>query len=413
MFTDFTVIYIATLVIGFLMACAVGANDVANAMGTSVGAKVMTVKQAIIVAAIFEAVGAFFVSGKVTQTLQHDIVDVALFHSTPELLVYGMLSALTASAIWLMVATYYGWPVSTTHSIIGALIGFTAMGMGIHHIHWHVIVNIVFSWVITPFIAGALAYILFRSVQWLVLSQEDPYLAAKKVIPGYIFIVAGVIFTVALDQVGQTFWQMGAWTQGLLTCLLSGLATVVGIWLLRLFQPEHDLAYKNAERMFGILSIFTACAMAFAHGSNDVANAIGPMAAIIHLIHGHMQIKAIYQPIDLWLLALGSVGVMVGLAVYGYKVIETVGTQITLLTPSRGFSAQLATAATVICCSTLGLPVSTTQTLVGAVLGVGIAGGVGAIDLVVVRNIFLSWLITLPAGALLAIIFFYLFVAIF
>lgn len=399
---------------GFFMAWAVGANDVANTMGTSVGSKVLTIRQAIVVAGIFEALGAMLASGQVTNTIRNGMLDIHVFASQPDILVYGMLAALLAAATWLVTATHFGWPVSTTHSIVGAVIGFALVSVGSHHVKWAEVINIFLSWVVTPIISGLLSYGLFKSVQRLILTAKNSLQRAERYVPVYIFLVAMVVslvtFFEGLEPLGKVLSPRCAF-------LASVGCSVVCAMLGRLWMHKLELGsrgkkiaeteqYSMIERIFGVLAIFTACAMGFAHGSNDVANAIGPLAAIISVIQqgGNVSQAA---PIPFWLICLGAVGVVTGLAMYGYKVIATVGTNITKLTPSRGFAAQLATASTVILSSGLGLPVSTTQTLVGAVLGVGLAGGIGALNLQVVRNIFMSWVITLPAGAGLAIVFFY------
>lgn len=399
-------------VFAFFMAWGVGANDVANAMGTSVGSKALTIAQAIVIAAIFEALGALLAGGEVTNTIRGKIIDVALFVHDPRVLVDGMLASLLAAGTWLIVASAFGWPVSTTHSIIGAVIGFGSVELGLHAIYWHQVISIALSWVVTPFIAGVLAYLLFRSVQWLIFESETPIHNAKRYVPWYIFITSLVLTLVTLFK-GLKHWHIGFFVfENILLALgVSFLVMGIGYVMLRKFhakeQAHEKIDFKKLEKIFAVLMLFTACAMAFAHGSNDVANAIGPLAAILGIVKngGAVMAKA---PIPSWIMLLGAGGIVLGLAMYGYKVIATVGNNITQLTPSRGFAAQLATASTVVIASGIGLPISTTQTLVGAVLGVGFARGIGALNLAVIRNIFMSWIITLPAGALLAIFYFHL-----
>lgn len=397
---------------GFVMAWAVGANDVANTMGTSVGSKVLTIKQAIVVAAIFEALGALLASGHVTNTIRRELIDVHMFAPHPELLIYGMLAALLASATWLVTATFFGWPVSTTHSIVGAVIGFACVTFGPSHVHWGVVTNIFLSWVVTPMISGLLAFGLFKSVQYSILKHRKPFERAKRYVPAYIFLVAIVISFITLVEglkpLGLHFNMLDAW--GIAVLLSLGCAWA-GLLLMRRIERRKQAEGKTAqhfalvEQVFGVLAVFTACAMAFAHGSNDVANAIGPVAAVVSVVNSGGQV-AQSAALPYWVILLGAVGIVLGLAMYGYKVIATIGGKITPLTASRGFAAQLATASTVIISSGFGLPVSTTQTLVGAVLGVGLAGGIGALNLGVVRNIFMSWVVTLPSGAFLAIVFY-------
>lgn len=406
-------------VFGFFMAYGVGANDVANAMGTSVGARAVTIKQAIIIAMVFEFAGAYLAGGEVTSTIRSGIIDVdtAGFEQNPELLVYGMLSSLLAAGTWLLIASWKGWPVSTTHSIIGAIIGFAVVGISVESVMWGQVGSIVASWVISPLFSGTIAFGIFLSVQYLVLDTDAPFANAKKYIPGYIFLVGFVISMVTLvkglSHVGLevTFGQSAVYAVGV------GLVTMAaGYFLIRNIKEDPGAAdergYNSLERLFGVLMIFTACAMAFAHGSNDVANAIGPLAAINGVITSGGVFET-QSELPVWILLLGGGGIVVGLATLGYKVIATIGRNITELTPSRGFAAEIAAATTVVIASGTGIPVSTTHTLVGAVLGVGMARGIGALNLGVVGKIFVSWIVTLPVGAFLSVIFFYLFRAIF
>ncbi len=404
-------ITLATL-FGFFMAWGVGANDVANAMGTSVGSKALTITQAIIIAAIFEALGALLAGGQVTETIRGKIIEASLFVHTPDLLIYGMLASLLAAGTWLIVATSFGWPVSTTHSIVGAVIGFGLISSGVQAIHWHQVVDIALSWIVTPVIALVIAYLLFRSVQWLIFDTDTPMQNAKRYVPWYIFLVAMVISLVTLlNGLQHVGLHLTTWDSVGLSVLMSLVVMLIGYLLLRrvpdMKEPRDKFDYKELEKVFAILMMFTACAMAFAHGSNDVANAIGPLAAVVGIVKAGGDVMARSQ-IPFWIMGLGAVGIVSGLAMYGYKVIATVGSGITQLTPSRGFAAQLATASTVVIASGLGLPISTTQTLVGAVLGVGFARGIGALNLAVIRNIFMSWVITLPAGAICAIVYYHL-----
>lgn len=395
-------------IFGFFMAWGVGANDVANAMATSVGSRAINLRQAVIIASIFEFLGAFLAGGQVTDTIRSKIIDLSVLADTPDLLVYGMLSALLSAGIWLFVATYRGWPVSTTHSIVGALIGFGATNLGLNAVHWHQVISIVLSWTITPFISGLLAYGIFRSIQELILKHSDPLQRARTIVPLYIFLAAFIIalvtFTKGLKHVG---FHLSA-TTSILYSLLFALLIMLVSYLILVKTPFKDkggrhLHLANVERLFGILMLFTAASMAFAHGSNDVANAIGPLAAVVSVVKNGGIIAA--QSITpRWVLFLGGIGIVIGLATFGYRVIATIGHKITELTPSRGFSAELATATTVVLASGTGLPVSTTQTLVGAVLGVGLARGIAALQLNVIRSILLSWIITLPAGAGICIV---------
>lgn len=411
------VLVIAAAIFGFIMAYGVGANDVANAMGTSVGSKALTLKQALIVAAIFEAAGAWLAGGEVTSTIRSGIVDAEAFKDIPHLLAYGMIASLLAAGTWLLVASFYGWPVSTTHSIVGAIIGFASVGVGMEYVHWEKVTGIVGSWVVTPVLSGIIAYLLFMSAQRLIFDTDKPIEAAKKYVPVYMFFAAYMMSYVTVSKGLKHVGLDLSTAQGIWLCV--GIATLVAIIgkiaISRLkIDPEADreMHFTNVEKIFGILMIFTACCMAFAHGSNDVANAIGPLAAVVGIVQSGGQVLD-KVALDWWILPLGAVGIVIGLATLGAKVIKTIGENITHLTPSRGFAAEIAAASTVVIASGMGLPISTTQTLVGAVLGVGMARGIAALNLGVIRNIFVSWVVTLPIGALLSIMFFYAIQAIF
>jgi phosphate permease len=412
-----SLLIIITAVFGFFMAFGVGANDVSNAMGTSVGSGTITPKQAIIIAMIFEAAGAYLAGGEVTETIKSGIIDTTQFINQPEVLVFGMMAALFASGAWLLIASKMGWPVSTTHSIIGAVVGFSCVTAGFHSVDWSNIKNIVGSWFITPVIAGLLAYAIFISTQKLIFDTESPLKNAQKYGPYYmgltIFILCIVTLTKGLKHVGLNLTG----TENILLSLVISLFGIVYCYFYFRsskfkFKMLEGGAFSGVEKVFSILMLMTACAMAFAHGSNDVANAIGPLSAVVAIIESDGQIIN-DAPLAWWILPLGASGIMVGLIVMGYKVMATIGTGITDLTPSRGFAAQFATAMTVVVASGTGLPISTTQTLVGAVLGIGFARGIAAINLTVIRNIFVSWVVTLPAGALFSIIIYYLLQTVF
>ncbi|AHF02777.1 phosphate permease [Marichromatium purpuratum 984] len=412
-----SVFLILAIVFGLYMTWGIGANDVANAMGTSVGSGAITVKQAIVIAAIFEFAGAFIAGGNVTSTIRSGIIDAGAVATQPELLVFGMLAALLAAAIWLMIASTRGWPVSTTHSIVGAIVGFAVAGIGIHAVHWDKIGQIVASWVISPVLGGAVALLLMLSIRTLILNTEDPFRQAKRWGPVYVFLVGWIVSLVTLFKGLKHLDFHLSLSATLLTATLIGLATAaVGKLLIDRVEvdPNADRSFHFAsvERVFTPMMLFTACAMAFAHGSNDVANGIGPLAAIVAIINSGGEVMA-KAPLPLWILALGGVGIVVGLATMGYRVMQTIGTKITELTPTRGFSATLAAASVVVLASKTGLPVSTTHIAVGAVMGVGLSRGIAALDLRVIGNIVLSWIITLPAGAILAAIFFYVLAGIF
>jgi PiT family inorganic phosphate transporter len=397
---------------GLFMAWGIGANDVANAMATSVGSKALTIKQAILVAAIFEFLGAVLAGGAVTSTIRKGIVDAELLAGTPELLVYGMLAALLAAGTWLLIASRNGWPVSTTHSIVGAIVGFAAVGIGVDAVNWGKVGTIVMSWVVSPLTAGFIAYLIYRSVQKLILGQEDPLAKAKRYVPVYIFFAAFTMTLVTilkgLKHVGLDLSLKDSYL--LAVAIALGVALVGALFINRIKsdpKAEKRLHFYTVERVFGVLMVVTACSMAFAHGSNDVANAIGPVAAVIGI--ATTGTIAANSALPIWVLVLGGGGIVVGLATFGRHVIATVGRRITQLTPSRGFAAELAAATTIVIASGTGIPISTTHTLVGAVLGVGMARGIEAIDLRVVARIMVSWVVTIPAGAFLAIVFFIMF----
>jgi len=397
---------------GLFMAWGIGANDVANAMATSVGSKALTIKQAILVAAIFEFAGAVLAGGAVTSTIRKGIVDAESLNGEPVLLVYGMLAALLAAGTWLLIASRKGWPVSTTHSIVGAIVGFAAVGIGVDAVKWAKVGTIVMSWVVSPVTAGFIAYLIYRSVQRLILSQEDPLEKAKRYVPVYMFLAAFTITLVTiLKGLKHVGLDMSLRDSYLLAILVAMGIALLGALVIRRIEPdrkaEKSQHFYTVERVFGVLMVITACGMAFAHGSNDVANAIGPVAAVLSIARtGAIEAKS---TLDFWVLMLGGAGIVVGLATFGRHVIATVGKRITQLTPSRGFAAELAAATTIVIASGTGIPVSTTHTLVGAVLGVGMARGIEAIDLRVVARIFVSWVVTIPAGAFLAILFFTVF----
>lgn len=410
------VLLVLACLFGFFMAWGVGANDVANAMGTSVGSRALTIKQAIFIAMIFEFAGAYLAGGEVTETIKSGIVDASMI--SPGLMVLGMMSALLAAGTWLLVASTKGWPVSTTHSIVGAVIGFAAVGVSFDAVHWSGVMPIVASWVISPVLSGVVAFGVFMSVQKLIIDTDEPFANAKRFVPLYMFatgfMVSIMTMTKGLKHIGL---DLTAGEGFMLSVAVGAVIMILGIILLSRIkvdvEADKDFHFASVEKVFAVLMIFTACSMAFAHGSNDVANAVGPLAAIVGVINSGGEMVGAKAALPSWVLLLGAVGIVIGLATYGYKVIATIGKEITELTPSRGFAAELATATTVVGASAIGLPVSTTHTLVGAVLGVGIARGIGALNLGVIGKIFMSWLITLPVGAALSIFFFYILRAIF
>ncbi|OBW92852.1 phosphate permease [Gallibacterium salpingitidis] len=404
-----TLLVVLTAIFGFLMAFGIGANDVSNAMGTSVGSKAITPRQAIIIAIIFEGAGAYLAGGEVAETIKDGIIDPTLFIHQPEILVLGMMASLLSAGFWLVFASRVGWPVSTTHTIIGAIVGFACVTVGSDAVEWGSLSGIFGSWIITPFIAGIIAYLIFSSTQKLIFDTEQPLFNAKRFAPFYmgltILIISLVTIKKGLKHIGLHLTNGETF---LISLILSVLATIACAFYLRSqsFEKKATAGFGAVEKVFRLLMLLTACSMAFAHGSNDVANAIGPLSAVVSIID-HGGVIAGKTTMAWWVLPLGALGIIAGLAVMGQRVMDTIGTGITDLTPSRGFAAQFATATTVILASGTGLPISTTQTLVGAVLGVGFARGIAALNLAVIRNIISSWIITLPAGAFFSVIIFY------
>jgi len=406
-----TAMVVMAVIFGLFMTWGVGANDLANAMGTSVGAGAVTVKQAIGIAIVFEFLGAVLAGGHVTQTIRKGIIDPTSIISHPEILVFGMLASLLAAAVWLMIASAKGWPVSTTHSIVGAIVGFAIVGIGPEAVKWDEIIKVVVSWVISPAVGGVISFILVMSTRKFILDTETPLKNAKKYAPFYVFLVGFIISLVTmfkgLKQLNLDLSIGGS----IFAAICFGVLTGFIGWLFIRNVKEHEdddrtFQFASVEKVFSPMMLFTACSMAFAHGSNDVANGIGPLAAVVSIVGsgGEVLQKA---PLPIWILLIGGAGIILGLITLGYRVMLTVGKKITELTPSRGFCAELAAASTVVIASRTGLPVSTTHILVGAVLGVGLARGLGALDLRVVLNIIISWVVTLPAGGIMAMFFYF------
>ena len=391
------------------MACNIGANDVANAMGTSVGSSSLTFKQAIYIAAIAEFAGAFFVGGHVSDTIRKGMLDPTIFSETPIILVYGMIAALLSAALWLNIASYLAWPVSTTHSIVGAVVGFGIMAGGMDAINWIKVWSVVMSWVVSPLIGGLVAFLLFRFLTNQVFRRRNPLLYAKRILPYMVFLVcvilANAMFYKGLKNLHLNF----SFPEAILYSFIVG---AIGFFIAKpLSKKISDVPRKEihkqleaTENIFKYLQITTAFYIAFAHGSNDVANAVGPLAAVFSILNsGTVEMKV---AMPTWILALGGGFIVFGLLVWGRRVMETIGKKITEITPSRGFCATFAAATVVLICSKMGLPVSTTHTLVGSVIGVGLARGLPTLNLGIVKEIVMSWLATVPFTALLAAILF-------
>lgn len=405
------------VIFGLFMAWGIGANDVANALGTSVGSGAISIRTAIVVAAIFEFAGAALAGGSVTRTIRKGIIDPGQIVERPELLVYGMLAALLAAACWLAIASAKGWPVSTTHSIVGAIVGFAVAGIGVDAVAWGKIGQIVASWVLSPILGGGFAFLLMLSIQKLIFNADRPFHAAVKWGPYYIFLMGFVISLVTLFKgLSHLKIDLSISASFLVAGFIGVAVAIVGKSAIRRVRidsdADRDFHFASVERVFGPMIVFTACAMAFAHGSNDVANGVGPMAAVYGLVKSGGEVTQ-RLPLPLWILTLGGAGIVIGLATYGYRVMQTIGGRITALTPTSGFCATVAAAITVVLASRTGMPVSTTHIAVGAVMGVGMARGFAALDLRVIGRIIVSWVVTLPAGGILAAAFFFMFKGIF
>lgn len=389
--------------IAFYMAWSIGANDVANSMATAVGAKAITFRQAVIIAGILNLIGAVFVGSHVTDTVRKGIVDVTGIDMN--ILLLGFISSLLAAAIWVTISTWKEMPISTTHSIIGALMGFGLIAGGTSSVMWGKIGAVIASWILSPIVGCILAFIVFRIIVKLIFAKEKPVKAAKIVGPVIIgftaFLIVSSLFlkTPISERIGLSE------IEGILIAvMISILVGIVGIFLLRKIEAERAEDYTTVEGIFRKLQIVTSCYVAFAHGANDVANAIGPVASIIPLAQGVELGSTVDVPISL--LALGGIGIAVGCMTWGRKVMKTVGGRITSLTNTRGFSVDFGAATTVLVASKLGMPISTSHTVVGAVIGVGLARGLEAIDLSVIRRIIVSWLLTLPIAAGTSVVIF-------
>lgn len=463
-----TILKLLVLAVGFYMAWNIGANDVSNAMGTSVGSGALTLRKAVILAAILEFSGAFFVGANVSQTIQKGLLDTSLFIDQPIILILGMCASLLGTGIWLQIASYAGWPVSTTHAIVGAIIGFGCV-ISFDAVQWGEVGAIASSWVISPVLSAILSYCLFSFLQRKILYAMNPIEATKKSMPFLVFLVL-VTFTLSTFFGGLKNLKLTVSVPEvfLIALLIGGVGGAVTYLLIKrsknlsqynesptrptpqtvislekavkhlqrvrvssqdethrkvseiLFTVkqlsdklrqetslvERTSEYHVVEKLFVYLQIMSACFVAFAHGANDVANAIGPVAAVLDIIkNGAISATA---TIPTWLLAFGGAGIVLGLATWGWRVIETIGKKITELTPTRGFCAEFGAATTILIASKLGLPISTTHCLVGSVLGVGLARGFRALNLRMLRDIILSWIVTIPASAVMSIIVFYI-----
>ncbi|MBB16098.1 hypothetical protein CMK22_12550 [Candidatus Poribacteria bacterium] len=412
--TESIIILTLALGFGFYMAWNIGANDVANAMGTSIGSGALTMKKAILIAAVFEFAGAFLVGSHVTETVRKGIIDLSIFtemENGTSILMYGMLASLLAAGAWLQIASYFGWPVSTTHSIVGAIVGFGIIAGGAAGVDWGQIVKIVMSWAISPLLSGTIAFVVFSVIRHSMMNVPNPIQATKRWAPAFIFLVFAILTLVTFFKGLKNLHLNLSFSEALVIAAGIGLvASIIGWLLIRRIHVDEETATHGdvqfVEKIFTHLQVMSACFVAFAHGANDVANAIGPLAAIVSIVNGGANALVSKTPVPVWILGLGSIGIVIGLSTWGWRVIETIGKKITELTPVRGFSAEFAAATTIVLASRLRIPISTTHTLVGGVLGVGIARGIESLNPRVVRDIFTSWIVTLPAGAGMSIVFF-------
>jgi len=447
------------LVIGFYMLWNIGANDVANAIGTSVGSGALTIRKAICIAAVFEFLGASFFGGHVSQTIQSDLINAADFIKDPNTIILGMLAALLATSICLQGANIKGWPISTTHAIVGGIIGFAVVAGGMDAVHWGIVASIASSWIISPVLSAIVAFIFFKIVQKYILFARYPILSTKRLFPFIVFAVTATFFSSILSGRFQgeypylvalliasifgiaafifiRFWrpplQEGVEESSLNQQKLDNLQEALkNLKLAKLFASEYESEsfqklldktkaltrevrkktnirspltneYNVVEKIVSYLQILSACCIAFAHGANDVANAVGPIAAIFKIAQDPKHFASATST-PTWLLFFGGFGIVVGLATFGWRVIDTIGRKITELTPTRGFCAEFGAATTILMATKLGLPISTTHCLVGAVLGVGFARGLAALNLSIIRSIAFSWLVTVPSSAVFSI----------
>jgi PiT family inorganic phosphate transporter len=405
---DFAILAMASL-IGLYMAANIGANDLANAMGTSVGSRALTLRKAVLISVIANALGAALAGGYVTNTISKGMIDPTLLANQPNNLMLGMFASLFAAGVWVNLATYLALPVSTTHAIVGAVVGFGVISVGIGAVSWGKIITIALSWVISPIAGALIAGGIFLFAEKKILSKKAPVEAAERYAPFIIFLVFLVlILSFVFKGLKNLHLNIGSFTTVLLAIPVAAAAGTLGRrWIRWQVNPQRkpqtgQEGYAPVDRLFAQLQILTACYVAFAHGANDVANAIGPVAAIFSVIK--TKHVALNVEVPFWMLLAGGVAVGGGLLAFGTRVMETIGRNITEITPIRGFCAEFGAATTILVCSRLGLPVSTTHVLVGAVVGVGIMRGMGSLDLRILKNIGFSWIVTLPFTILLSMV---------
>ena len=389
-------------IFGFYMAWNIGANDVANSMASAVGAKAITIRQAVFIAGILNVVGAIFIGSHVTNTIRKGIVSTDIL-ADPQVALIGALSALLAAALWVSFATWKSLPVSTTHSIVGSMIGFGIMAGGFAVINWAKLAAVVLSWIISPVFSLIISYLMFKMIVKFILVKKDAFDRALRLSPAFIGLAAFVIILSFLFKtpLGKAL-SMGPWTALLVALVLGGSVGYAGKAAIRRFTSSDE--DDSTEMVFRKIQIGTSCYVALAQGANDVANAIGPLAVIYFLVNtGTVGAQV---PVPAWLLLFGGIGIACGIGMAGHRVMGTIGTKITTLTNTRGFAVDFAAASTVLIASKLGLPVSTTHAAVGGVLGVGLAGGIEAVNFRIVLQIMLYWVLTVPASAFTSMIIF-------
>ncbi len=396
-------ILIAGFTIGFYMAWNIGANDVANSMASAVGSKAITLRQAIFIAGILNIVGAAFIGSHVTDTIRKGIVSPQVLED-PQIALAGALSALLAAALWVSFATWKSLPVSTTHSIVGSMIGFGLVTGGFSVINWAGLVAVVSSWVISPVFAMVISFIMFKLIVRVVLSRPDPVAVSFRLAP---FFIGLAVFVIVMSFVFKTPMgkqlDLGTPVVLLLSLVLACVLGFAGKKVLLIFKNVRT-GEEGAEGVFRRIQIGTSCYVALAQGANDVANAIGPLALIYFLVKtGEAGTQV---PVPFVLLLFGGVGIAVGIAMGGARVIETVGERITTLSNTRGFAVDFAAATTVLMASKMGLPVSTTHAAVGGVMGVGLARGLEAVNFGVIFRIMLYWVLTVPMAAATSMVIF-------
>lgn len=385
--------------VGFGMAFAIGANDVANSMATAVGARAITPRQAVFIASILEFLGASLFGAHVTTTIAKGIVDLNQI-GEPRLIVYGAFAALISSAIWIIFATLWGLPVSTTHSIVGGMIGFGIVAAGWEAINWFKMIQIVITWIVSPLVGGLLSFVIFKVLTVTTLHRKEPANAAKFTAPVFIGIA---FFTMASLFVAKTLKKPLS-VAVYVSLPIAILAFLISWFMVRRFIMKNGRSYETVEKVFKNAQVITSCYVSFSHGANDVANAVGPLELIYVILRYGGFSGAVNIPV--YLLIFGGLGIALGISLMGYRVMKTVGEDITELNNTRGFSIDFATATTVLIASATGMPVSTTHTVVGAVTGVGLARGVEVVNVGILKNIALSWLLTVPlAGIVSALIF--------